>query len=126
MQPSSTTHYPDWKAPSEDGQVIVWPKPADLVQQIHDNLKLLSTSTVRVQGIPLAEVRQRMRQFIGHENSNQPLVAAGHQTELYHAGVWAKNALIDETARRVDGKAFLIAVDTDAPKHLNFRWPPGE
>src|SRR5262249_24273289 len=52
-----------------------------------------------------------------------PLLATGHQTELYHAGVWAKLALISHAAQQLSGAAIHMAVDTDSPKHLALRWP---
>jgi hypothetical protein len=42
---------------------------------------------------------------------------------MYHPGVWVKNVLIETAAKKVDGVALHVAVDTDAPKHLELRWP---
>ncbi|WP_428938413.1 hypothetical protein [Fontivita pretiosa] len=119
-------HYPDWKAPSADGQMIIWPPPDQILAQTLQNQQRLSDAeSVRIQGIPLPQLRRRMRQLIGQPD-DQPLLGTGHQTELYHPGVWAKNALISAAAARLQGRAVHLAVDTDAPKHLNLRWPPGE
>jgi hypothetical protein len=123
MQPAST-HYPDWTAPSEDGQVVIWPQPRELIDQTLENQKLLGGAQVRIQQLPLAEVRRRTREFIGHADHAALLFMTGHQTELYHAGVWAKNAMIDALATRLGGRAVQLAVDSDGPKHLNLRWPP--
>src|SRR4051794_24253968 len=120
---STQRHYPDWKAPSEDGATIIWPQPAQLLSDTLENQKRLSSAdNVLLQNIPLPELRRRMRAFIGHEQQ-QPLIATGHQSELYHAGVWAKNALINAAAAKLGGQAYHIAVDSDAPKHLTVRWP---
>src|SRR5262245_40153167 len=109
--------YPDWKAPAEDGKVIIWPPPADLLPQTLENQARLARTDTRVQGVPLNEIRRSMRQFVGHDDA-APLLASGHQTELYHPGVWAKDALIGAAAGRLGGQAYHVAVDTDAPKHL--------
>jgi len=53
-----------------------------------------------------------MRQWLGHDDA-QHLIATGHQTELHHPGVWAKNALIDAVAGKLGGRAFHFAVDTE-------------
>jgi hypothetical protein len=120
---STQRHYPDWKAPSEDGATIIWPQPAQLLSDTLENQKRLSSAdNVLLQNIPLPELRRRMRAFIGHEQQ-EPLIATGHQSELYHAGVWAKNALINAAAAKLGGQAYHIAVDSDAPKHLTVRWP---
>jgi hypothetical protein len=116
--------YPDWKAPEEDGKLVIWPDPASLPAQTLDNARrLASAHSTRIQGLPLPELRSETRAEIGVSSTDQPLVATGHQTELYHAGVWAKLALLKQVSRLVNGRAFHFAVDTDSPKHLNFRWP---
>jgi hypothetical protein len=116
--------YPDWKAPKTDGDLLIWPEPDDVLAQTRENHRRLSTaSDVLVQGVPLPELRRRMRAWIGHADDAQPLIATGHQTELYHAGVWAKDALTHAAARRLDAQAYHFAVDTDSPKHLHLRWP---
>lgn len=118
--------YDRWKAPAEDGQVLIWPDPANLLSQTVENQQLFrSSDSVRIQNIPLPEVRRALRSWIGLEDENQPLFATGHQTELHHPGVWVKNALIDSAAARSGGQAFHFAVDTDDPKHLQIRWPGG-
>lgn len=117
--------YARWKAPAEDGEALIWPEPAALLRDTEDNHQRLSTAHgVRVQNTPLAEVRRRLREWLGHRD-DQLLVATGHQSELHHPGVWVKNALIDAAASQLGGRAFHFAVDTDEPKHLVLRWPGG-
>lgn len=123
MDVTTSRHYPDWKAPSEDGKPLIWPDPADLLAETLNNQKRLNSAySVRLQRVPLPQLRRKMREFVGHDLA-QPLIATGHQTELYHPGVWAKHALTNALATRLGGQAFHIAVDTDAPKHLLVRWP---
>ena len=120
---SFARHYPDWKAPSEDGKLLVWPAPEHLLRETLENHRRLSRAeSARLQNVPLPELRRRMRQFVGHDD-DLPLLATGHQTELHHPGVWVKNALINAAADKLAGQAFHISVDTDAPKHLSVRWP---
>ena len=120
-----SSRYADWKAPAEDGQMLIWPGPAALLEETHQNTRRLAAAgDVLIQGVPLPELRRRARQFIGH-GADAPLIGTGHQTELYHPGVWVKNAMIDTVARKTGGAAFQFAVDTDAPKHLHLRWPGG-
>lgn len=123
---SSAPRYDRWKAPAEDGRFLLWPAaPELLAQTLQNQAALRSADAVRIHGVPLPEVRQRLREWLGHPDASQPLIATGHQTELHHPGVWAKNALIDAVAHKVGGRAVHIAVDTDAPKHLRLRWPGG-
>jgi hypothetical protein len=127
--PSAADRYADWKAPAGDGQFLLWPGATTLVAQTRENHTALSSGragmSVRIGGVPLVELRRRMRHWIGHTDDARPLVATGHQTELYHPGVWAKHAMMNALADAVDGDAYFLAVDTDAPKHLQIRWPGG-
>lgn len=117
--------YPQWKASSEDGQVLIWPEPRRIVEDTRRNSQLLKGAGARIQGVAMTELRRRQRQWLGHAQDDRPIIATGHQTELYHPGVWAKNVLIDTVANRLQGEAIHVAVDTDEPKHLNLRWPGG-
>lgn len=126
--PPSADRYADWKAPAGDGQTLLWPDAAALVAQTRENHAALSTgaaANTRIGGVPLSELRREMRHWIGHTDDAKPLVATGHQTELYHPGVWAKHAMMNALAAVVGGEAYFFAVDTDAPKHLQIRWPDG-
>ncbi len=115
--------YADWKAPAADGGLLIWPDPVALIDQTRVNQTALeSCDRVRFQGLALNQLRRRARQWIGHTDAS-PLIATGHQTELYHPGVWAKNALIHHAAARLGGQSYHLAVDTDEPKHLHLRWP---
>ena len=116
--------YANWKAPASDTDLLIWPTPAEMLRQYADNQKSLDNQTTLVQHALMSDLRRSVRKFLDHDNA-QPLIATGHQVELYHPGVWVKNILIDEIAKKVDGKALHVAVDTDSPKHLNLRWPGG-
>ena len=116
--------YANWKAPSADGELLIWPPPAELLSQTTVNAAALAAEPARVQGVPIATLRHQMRQWLGHPEG-VPLVATGHQTELYHPGVWVKVVLINAAAERLGGSAVHFAVDTDQPKHLALRWPGG-
>jgi hypothetical protein len=123
--PASWSRYADWKAPDEDGQFLIWPDPATLLEQTRENHGRMTSAEVIVQGLPLRELRARQRAWIGHREDQQFLIASGHQTELYHAGVWVKDVLCNALANHTGGSAYHFAVDTDSPKHLHLRWPGG-
>jgi hypothetical protein len=122
---ATAERYDTWKAPAEDGQILLWPEPDRLLADTHGNHdRLARADSVRLQNVPLNEVRRAMRKWVGHDDARR-LIATGHQSELHHAGVWVKNALIDAVATKLGGRAFHFAVDTDEPKHLLLRWPGG-
>lgn len=115
--------YADWKAPKADAERLIWPAADGWARLAADNSRSLNAAAdVRIQGVPLPRLRAEMRGFVGIPGET-PTFVTGHQTELWHPGVWAKNALIDAAARAAGGLAMHVAVDTDAPKHLNVRWP---
>jgi hypothetical protein len=119
-----TSQYADWKAPAADGQVLIWPEPKRLLADARENQqRLAKAADVRIQGVALPEIRRNLRNWIGHDAPEQLLFATGHQTELRHPGVWAKDVLIDAAARLSRGAAYHFAVDSDEPKHLTIQWP---
>ncbi|MDP9175232.1 MAG: hypothetical protein M3O30_15395 [Planctomycetota bacterium] len=121
-QPATT--YPDWKAPAEDADLLIWPEPAQILGHTLENHRRLAAQTQLIQGIPLHDLRRRQRQWLGL-NDDRPAIADGHQTELYHPGVWAKLALLNVAAAKIDADSVHFAIDTDASKHLTLRWPGG-
>lgn len=124
MSEAAADSYADWKAPGEDGQTLIWPEPGQILKDAAENHRRLSSADgPRIQGVALAAVRRELRRWIGHDHDDQLLFATGHQTELRHPGVWAKDALIDAAAQKTSGAAYHFAVDTDEPKHLLIQWP---
>jgi hypothetical protein len=122
---SSPARYADWKAPDEDGQLLIWPDVATLLRETRENQERLASAQVLIQNLPLGELRLRQRRWIGHTPDDQPLIATGHQTELDHPGVWVKDVLTNALAKTLGGQPWHFAVDTDSPKHLHLRWPGG-
>ena len=114
--------YADWKAPPADGGTLIWPEPASFLEQTRQNHALLAAAESPIAGVPLRDLRRRMRTYLGFD-ADTLIVATGHQSELYHPGVWAKNALIDAAANALGGQGLHVSVDTDAPKHLAVKWP---
>jgi hypothetical protein len=123
MNPPGLTD-PQWKAPAEDGGMLLWPHVDQLLQNTADNnRRLIRADGIPIQNVPLSALRAAQRKWVGHGDDERPLIVAAHQTELCHPGVWVKNVLIDALAQRLNGAAHHYAVDTDAPKHLHLRWP---
>ena len=99
----SPPRYADWKAPDEDAQIVIWPDASGLLAQTRGNQRLLTGATSLIQNIPLAQLRLRQRQWIGHTAADELLIATGHQTELDHPGVWVKDVLTNAVARKLGG-----------------------
>lgn len=121
---SAIAQYPDWKAPPTDSAILLWPNSDEILRQTSANHALLGGAASLIQNVPLRELREAQRTALGIEAQRQVL-GTGHQAELYHAGVWSKLALLHAAGRRASLDTLLLAVDTDAPKHLALRWPGG-
>ncbi|MBC7783714.1 MAG: hypothetical protein H7144_07725 [Burkholderiales bacterium] len=118
------TLYADWKAPKSDQEHLIWPAPDRIVEStLRNTAALAKLDDVRLLGVPVSRLRSDARKLLGA--GDEPLIATGHQIEMYHPGVWVKNVLIDQIARKASGRAVHLAVDTDTPKHLQLRWPGG-
>ena len=118
------SRYADWKAPKDDNATLVWPDAPRPQDDLAANKARLDAADTRVQNVPLAHWRRDVRRLLAGD-ADRPLVATGHQIELYHPGVWVKNVVLDAVARQTGAMALHVAVDTDSPKHLQLRWPGG-
>jgi hypothetical protein len=56
---------------------------------------------------------------------HSPLVLAGHQPELFHPGVWAKNFALSGLAKAIEGTAINLVIDGDTLKAASLRVPTG-
>lgn len=54
------------------------------------------------------------------------VVLAGHQPEMFHPGVWLKNFVLGEVARRHGAVAVNLIVDSDTMKTSSIRVPTGD
>ncbi|MFM7207194.1 MAG: hypothetical protein ACKO4T_11075 [Planctomycetaceae bacterium] len=55
----------------------------------------------------------------------RPIIMGGHQPELFHPGVWVKNAALDAYARQVGGTAVNLVVDSDRCGRVSAAVPVG-
>jgi len=55
----------------------------------------------------------------------RPIIMGGHQPDLFHPGVWLKNAALDAYAHRVGGTAVNLVVDTDRCSRTTVAVPVG-
>jgi hypothetical protein len=57
--------------------------------------------------------------------NNQPLIVSGHQPELFHPGVWAKNFALHRLARETGGIGLNLIVDSDTLSSTRIAVPIG-
>ena len=118
------------RAPAEDGGLLIDPS----IQQME--LKPLATSPARIAGYTLpefrrlaaAEVAETAKRYQSSNGEPVPavtdrLVLAGHQPEFFHPGVWFKNFVLHQVARRHGVTPINLVVDNDLVKSSAIRSP---
>ena len=115
------------KRRAEDGGHLIWPEPAPTPPRHHRQRPppLRRPRHARAERAAARAAPRDCASGSATATTPAPLIATGHQTELYHPGVWVKNVLIHLAAEKLGGQAYHFAVDTDEPKHLSLRWPGG-
>jgi hypothetical protein len=107
--------------------------PADSIETLVDNNRLLRAAfDTRIGDLKLWELVAATRREVltvaaeytqSYRDADRPsdvadwiarpIIMGGHQPELFHPGVWLKNAALDAYARAVSGTALNLVVDTD-------------
>lgn len=103
-----------FRAPKGNGEVLVEPAFAEVGELARRNRELLDTADVEIDGTPLREFRRLAR--IELVNEDKLVFATGHQPELFHPGVWAKNFALNGLARRFGATPLNLIVDNDTMK----------
>ena len=119
---------------------------AAVPELVENNMRLFSSQQVKdtpVQGRTLWQLRQQTRDLVlnhaqrytkslGCEvdfdstiNESIPLIVGGHQPALFHAGVWAKNFSLHQSAKRTNGLALNLVIDNDTLNAPRVRIPSG-
>ena len=119
-----------YKAPQAHGEVLADPSPEaaanlvgpnreirrkllpeDLFTSARQNVLDAAVSYLRENGEPVPPL------------NDGPLIVTGHQPELFHPGVWAKNFAANGLARRVNGLSLNLIADSDTLKDRTIRVP---
>ncbi len=126
------------RAPANDGGVVVAPEPGTIGGHLAANRVRLDAWNYDFQGRSAARLRTMARRQIAarvacfHQRmgldpmpvaGDRPLVVTGHQPELFHPGVWAKNLAARQLADQAGGHALNLIVDIDVPHRHSIRVP---
>lgn len=127
------------RAPSQDGALLAEPPLATAGLALAANADLLARWDHDFQGRRAGRLRDLARRQVfqkarahhayfgiplpDHLDESSPLVATGHQPELFHPGVWVKNFATAALARQNQGLGLNLVVDNDIPKGANLRVP---
>lgn len=124
------------KAPAEDGGILAEPPLGEVGRLIEENCQRLA-APVDILGRPLADLQQQARSEAAaaaraylHQSgepvpssNHNSLILAGHQPELVHPGVWAKNFALHGLAERHGVTPLNLVVDHDTVKSTSLRLP---
>ena len=134
-----------YRAPSENGEVLSVPDSCQVLLDAQENASRLNASQIEIAGLPLNEFRRLTRREVisravewtnrltgttstcadcAHDASL--LFATGHQPQLAHPGVWAKNFATASLAKQSNGLGLNIVVDNDTVGTQSIRVPDGD
>ncbi len=127
------------RVPRGHGQALVHPSKDRIAGLLAENLELGHHSgDYDVQGCSLDELRHRARCDLLQDARNytsayrdvqtdadgqSPIFLAGHQPQLFHAGVWFKNFAISQLAERHRAHAVNLLIDNDIHRISSIRVP---
>lgn len=121
------------------GEVLTLPSAIEWAERLESNLARIESWDFAVAGRPVSTVRSEAREeamaaarafcdALGIATgevrpAKTAIIAAGHQPDLYHPGVWVKNFLMLEAAKRTDAVPLSIAVDSDTYETVGASFP---
>ncbi len=125
---ASRIQYRKLRAPQKHQAVLIEPPLSESNQLLHDNHSLIANSNhLHIFGRPLIELRADARDklvadalkftksyadanFADHANL---IFLSGHQPKLFHPGVWFKNVLLGQLAKKHSATAINLIIDND-------------
>lgn len=129
-----------WQAPAEHGSAVIDPPWSVLPRVVQANQPLWSQVSLTAPDFDWPGWQRRCREaclkaaleytsrqlgFSVPGRLDGPLIVVGHQPELFHPGVWAKNFATFRLAERVQGVALNLIIDSDASATSTLTVPAG-
>lgn len=130
-----------FRAPIDDFGILAEPALSQWHELVSINREFLQQQSQTIGGIPLPALRRLARsefietsvRWMGEESASvlrrdcqSPWIMTGHQPELYHPGVWAKNFAVSAVARKLGGVGVNLVADTDQLKSCFIKVPSGD
>ncbi|MDZ4684340.1 MAG: hypothetical protein SH850_04570 [Planctomycetaceae bacterium] len=131
----------EWRAPPTDRAAVIAPAWSEAANVAATNTARFAALTGDVQGKSWSELRGWTRSACltaatdyldelglptDTVSANGPIIVGGHQPELFHPGVWAKNFAVHALARRTRGVGVQLIVDNDTLARSAIRVPMGD
>lgn len=129
-------------APAGNGEILAVPKLDEAENTLADNRALSRGYDVDFGGASYRELADLGRRELTNlalrytrsyrdvptvgPATDRATFVAGHQPELFHPGVWIKNFALSALAKRHDGVAVNLVIDSDITKSSAIRIPVGD
>jgi len=125
------------RAPSQHGRFVMSHGYAQLVAAIRHNAMRSPASPLPCDAHTIQMARHEMlRAAVEHTQGYRrvslpadphlrPIVAVGHQPQLFHPGVWFKNFVMHRLAEQVGGVAVHVLADNDLCRRTSIAVPAG-
>ena len=129
-----------YRVPREDRSLLSIPDLESATELVEENRRLFSSCGLSLHGRLLSDLRSAARQsaivaarqyaasvlnIAVPDTSLDSCVVSGHQPELFHVGVWAKNFTLAGIARRSHAVAVNLIIDNDTLASNSIRVPVG-
>ena len=138
---SSAMQYRRLRSPKDHGGRLIDPPLSAVPPMLAANRESARQRDYDLQGRPLAALTTAARNQVldaaavytsryrdvadSPTDSDSPIVMTGHQPELYHAGVWYKNFVLDAVAREQSAVGINLLIDNDTIRQAAIRVPSG-
>ncbi len=132
--------YKSFRVPRGHGEALIDPPLDQAGSLLESNLSLSKKYDCDLHGRSLRQLIQDARhQFLNEAqryttayrdvdrpvHQDRPIILAGHQPQLFHAGVWFKNFALSSIADRLQANAVNFLVDNDILRNPSIRVPAG-
>jgi len=101
-------------APARSGALLIWPALEDWPRLLEENYQRRRAYHFEICNRSFTEWARL---------DDRPVIASGHQPELFHAGVWIKNVLTAKLANHLNATHEMLVVDADAPATFSIAYP---
>ncbi len=108
--------------PAQDNALLIEPAAGRWAELLERGFGRQDRTDLCLAGIGVSQLRAEVRGRLGLP-AGVPVVATGHQPELIHPGVWAKEVAGALAARRLAAAGFNLIVDHDAPSSWSLVLP---
>lgn len=129
------------RAPRESGETLITPSLFELPQLLESNRQSIHTARCNIGGRSLVDLRRDARsqliplavdytnsyrdvQLVASSLEEAPLIAAGHQPQLFHPGVWFKNFAL-AACSHLPATTLNLIIDNDICLRPSIRVPCG-